>query len=102
MDKWWFRLHRLVYAAGLLALLHAFMIGVHAVQPAILILVGLYVAALIGMRVWISFVRGTPTALQVFTISYSIIFLLAIMNYGAGQYLGYNPIGVLHGKHHSQ
>jgi sulfoxide reductase heme-binding subunit YedZ len=41
MGKWWFRLHRLVYVAGIAALLHAFLIGVHATETVVIIMLSI-------------------------------------------------------------
>ncbi len=101
MGKWWHRLQRLVYVAALAALLHTFMIGSHAINPLVITILSVAATLLVLMHVWLAFIRSTPTGWQVVTISYSIIFLLAIVNYGLGQYLGYNPIESLHGEHKS-
>lgn len=99
MGKWWHRLHRLVYVAALAGLLHTFMIGSHAINPVVITVLSVAATLLVLVHVWLAFIRSTPTGWQVVTISYSIIFLLAIVNYGLGQYLGYNPIESLHGEH---
>jgi DMSO/TMAO reductase YedYZ heme-binding membrane subunit len=101
MGIWWFRLHRLVYAALLLILLHAFMIGAHATHWPALILLTAGALLVIVLQIYIAFVRQSkPTIWQVLTISYTVLLMIAIFNYGYGQKLGYNPIEGKHAHHH--
>jgi methionine sulfoxide reductase heme-binding subunit len=98
MGIWWFRLHRFVYLAVLLSLLHAFMIGSHATQWPTLIILTLAAIGLLGLHSYIAFVRAErATIWQLLAIGAAAILLIAILNYGYGQKLGYNPI---EGKQH--
>lgn len=93
MGIWWFRLHRLVYVAILLILLHIFSIGAHATVWPVLIILSVLALSLIGMHAYLAFVRPErPTTWQVLAVSYTALLLLALFNYGYGQKLGYNPI----------
>ncbi|MGC1176473.1 MAG: ferric reductase-like transmembrane domain-containing protein [Candidatus Saccharimonadales bacterium] len=101
MGIWWFRLHRLVYVALLLILLHAFLIGVHATQWPALIILTVVAVGLLSLHIYISFVRQErPTIGQLLTISYVVLLLVALFNYGYGQKLGYNPIEGKHAARH--
>lgn len=96
---WWFRLHRLVYVAILLILLHVFSIGVHATEWPALIILTVLAASLLGMHSYLAFVRSKkPIIWQLLAVSYTALLLIALFNYGYGQKLGYNPI---EGKNHS-
>lgn len=90
MGKWWFRLHRLVYVVVIMAVLHAFMVGTHAIGLGVLITVGVTAGVLLGLHIYIILRDGRPTKLQVITISYAVLFTLALLNYGVSQRLGYN------------
>ncbi len=90
MGIWWFRLHRLVYVALLLALLHAFMIGSHAVGWPALITVALAAVVLLAFHVILMLRHERPGNLQVITITYAVLFAAAVLNYGLSQHLGYN------------
>lgn len=97
MGKWWFRLHRLIYAAVALSLLHAFMVGSHSSSWSALIGLSLVTAAILTLHIYLAFVRADrPTIWQLLTIVITAFVLLAIFNYGYAQRLGYNP---LEGKH---
>src|SRR6266496_4663227 len=96
MGKWWFRLHRLIYAAVIIILLHTFMIGSHATTLPTLATIAVTCLALVSAHIWIAFRGQTPTIWQIITISYMAIFLLAALNYGLTRQLGYNFIGGLH------
>jgi sulfoxide reductase heme-binding subunit YedZ len=104
MGKNWYRLHRLIYPAALLILLHAFMIGVHAAEWTTLVILtasGLY---LVGMHFYLAFVkRERPTIWQILTISVAILVSIAVYNYGFSQKLGYYPIeGKVASEHHHE
>jgi len=91
MGIWWFRLHRLVYVAIVLILLHAFLIGVHATNlPVLIILCGL-VGLLLFAYVWIAFVRKRPTRWQLITITTMAILLIAVLYYGFSQHFSAHP-----------
>lgn len=90
MGVWWFRLHRLVYAAVIMAVLHAFMVGVHAASLGVLVVIGATAGLLLGLHIYSILRQGKPTRLQIITISYAVLLAAAVLNYGITQYLGYN------------
>ncbi len=97
LGPWWFRLHRLVYLAVVFSLFHAFIIGTHAIDFKVLaILLGLAVI-IFAMHAYLAFVRpDQPSIWQLLAVSGMFLSLLAVINYGYTQQLGYNPI---EGKH---
>ena len=100
MGIWWFRLHRLVYLAVIVALLHAFMIGVHATTWTVLIILTAATASLLISHFYLDLIRNAkPSWWQLLTISYAFLLLVAVFNYGYGQRLGYNPIEGKHAHH---
>ncbi len=102
MGIWWFRLHRFVYAALLVSLLHAFMIGVHATGWPELIALSVAALVILSLHVYIAFIRAErPTIWQILAISCTALLLVVIFNYGYGQKLGYNPIEGRH-QHHQK
>ncbi len=86
MGQWWFRLHRLVYAAAVLILLHAFSIGAHAARPTALIPLCLVATGLLGLHS-LALIRHTrrPTYWQLATVCLMIIGLAVVLNYGYDQ-----------------
>ena len=83
MGVWWFRLHRFVYLAVLVSLLHAFITGVHATEGPVL--AGLVVAAstVFVMHLYIAFVRpGHPSIWQLLALAGVLVLMLGIFNYG--------------------
>ena len=98
MGIWWFRLHRFVYIALLLGLFHAFTIGIHATQWPVLIILTVLSSCLLVAHTYLAFVKSArPSVWQVVAISYTVLLLIAVFNYGYGQKLGYNP---MEGKNH--
>ncbi len=104
MGKWWFRLHRLVYAAALLVLLHAFMIGVHATSIVPLAILMMLALILVTLHVCIALrfstaktarSRNSPTW-RIITLIAVIVLLVAIANFGIQQYFNKSS-GVLGG-----
>jgi DMSO/TMAO reductase YedYZ heme-binding membrane subunit len=89
---WWYRLHRLIYAAAFLAVLHAFMIGTHATGQYALIIVGILGSLLLGMHIYLVLKQPNPSKTQIITVILAVIFALAVFNYGLSQHLGYQPL----------
>ena len=88
MGIWWFRLHRFVYLAILVSLLHAFIIGTHATEWLALIVLAITALTVLGMHVYLAFIKNSkPTTWQLLAISSVAILLLAIFNYGYRQHL---------------
>ncbi len=93
LGRWWFRLHRLIYAALLLVLLHAFMIGVHATSWPFLITLTLVVAALFGAQLYLGFGPGRePTILRSIVLCYGLLLTIGIFTYGYTQHLDLSQI----------
>lgn len=93
LGVWWFRLHRFVYVALVLGLLHAFTSGVHATQWPVLIILSTLAVLLLMMHTYLAFVRPVrPSIWQILAISFSILALIAVFSYGYNQKLGYNPL----------
>ena len=83
MGIWWFRLHRLLYASVILILLHAFMIGSHALT--LPFFVGMFIAltVLFALQVYLGFGPGKePTMLKSITVVYGIVLVLATFAFG--------------------
>ena len=86
MGIWWYRLHRLVYAAALLTLLHSFMIGAHATNWPALLLLAAASLTILALQVYAAFNHGRrPTVWQLVTITLTTILLIATLNYGYSQ-----------------
>jgi sulfoxide reductase heme-binding subunit YedZ len=82
MGIWWFRLHRLVYLAALMVLLHSFMIGVHALETRVLIMLGLLAAVIFGLEAAaIALRRKKPTKWQLLALIPALVLLAGIFNY---------------------
>ena len=93
MGVWWFRLHRLVYAAAPLAIWHALSIGVHA--PSLPALAGIF-----GVGVLL-FVMHMQAALQqereislwqIIALCAMGIAIIALGNYGIQAYIAQNSL----------
>jgi DMSO/TMAO reductase YedYZ heme-binding membrane subunit len=82
---WWFRLHRLIYLAGFLVLLHAFMIGTHATQTSTLVAISIMSTLIVLAYVWLTYVRKGVSKLQGLTVFFAIIALALVLNYGFRQ-----------------
>lgn len=85
LGRWWFRLHRLVYAAAFLSLLHLFMIGTHAGDPLALALLSVAAVAIIGLHIFTVVRNRRPTFWQIVTVSMSLVLALVILWYGFGK-----------------
>lgn len=85
MGIWWFRLHRLVYLALVVIVLHAFIIGVHATDLSVLIGLTTVAVSLLGMHSYIAFVRSRrPTPWQMLAIGGTAVLLVLVFWYGYG------------------
>lgn len=92
MGSWWFRLHRTVYVATILSLLHAFIDGVHADGWPALVILTICAASLIGLHGYIRLVKPAhPTLKNIVWLSGVLLVLIAVLGYGYSQRLGYNP-----------
>jgi DMSO/TMAO reductase YedYZ heme-binding membrane subunit len=88
LGKWWFRLHRLIYAAALLVMFHAFMVGVHATSLIPLAIVVVMALVLVTLHVCVALRRpGPQSRWQIATLGVAVVLLLAIANYGVQQYV---------------
>lgn len=97
MGIWWFRLHRFVYAAALLAMLHAFMVGVHATSIVPLAIITGIALVLVVLHICIAlWYPGRTKLWRGLTIVITLVLLGAITNYGFQQYVN-NSGGVLSG-----
>ena len=98
LGVWWFRLHRLVYAAAILALLHMFMVGVHATAIGPLAATGLLALGLLTFHISAVLHQTKRTTIwQVLTIGLTIIALGFVFNYGIQRYIDKN--NALFGDH---
>jgi DMSO/TMAO reductase YedYZ heme-binding membrane subunit len=96
---WWFRLHRLIYVSALAVLMHAFMVGAHATSTVALVLLGLVAAIWIGCNIYYLLRGPAPSAWNLIALCYGTILLLAVLNYGLTQHLGYNAVISEHAGH---
>lgn len=87
MGVWWFRLHRLIYAASFLALLHAFMIGAHATSIGPLMVVIALATALVILHICVALGRQKASRWQWLTIVLAALLLIAVSNYGVQRYV---------------
>ena len=92
LGRWWFRLHRLIYAAVLLVLLHAFMIGVHATSWLFIVTISAVVAALFAAQLYLGFGPGRePTILRSIVLCYGLLLTVGVFAYGFSQHLDLSP-----------
>jgi DMSO/TMAO reductase YedYZ heme-binding membrane subunit len=93
MGIWWFRLHRLIYAAVGLAVWHAFSIGVHATS-----LTALGIIISVALVLFITHVHvalqqaGRVTEWQILTLIGIFVLLVILSNYGIQQYIDANSL----------
>lgn len=78
MGKWWFRLHRFVYVALPLILLHALMTGAHTDNPLVVLMLIIAATYVVGVHGYLSFVKRRPTIWQLLAISAVTIALILI------------------------
>ncbi len=83
---WWFRLHRLVYAAIILVLVHAFMIGAHATTTVVLVILSALALIWIAANIAILIKSNEVTISRVLSISLCIIVLAGTLTYGLDQH----------------
>ena len=83
---WWFRLHRLVYAAVILVLVHAFMIGAHATTTVVLVILSALALIWIAANIAILIKSNEVTISRVLSISLCIIVLAGTLTYGLDQH----------------
>jgi sulfoxide reductase heme-binding subunit YedZ len=96
---WWFRLHRLVYVAALAGLMHAFMVGAHASSTLALLFLGAVAAIWTGLQLYILLRHPQQSFWYIITLSYGVILLAAVLNYGLTQHLGRNALIGNHLEH---
>ena len=83
MGIWWFRLHRFVYVAIGLALLHAYVSGVHSTGPIALAITTIVSVGLLGAYTYLAFRRqARPTRWQAITLLLMLLFIAAVLTYG--------------------
>jgi DMSO/TMAO reductase YedYZ heme-binding membrane subunit len=82
MGVWWFRLHRLVYVAAIMATLHALLIGVHTAQAVPLLAMGVAAMLLLGLHIGAAFAKGRPTKWQWATMCGALLALALTFIYG--------------------
>lgn len=86
MGKWWFRLHRFVYVAAVLSLLHAFNIGAQATRPRVLGALGLVAIMLLGLHCYAVVRKGKRVSnWQLLTIGAMTAVLVIIFSFGYRQ-----------------
>jgi sulfoxide reductase heme-binding subunit YedZ len=93
MGKWWFRLHRFVYVAAALAVVHIFMIGVHATSLLSLAVLAVASLTLLAMHTSILLQQNRrPSIWQLLTIGTAILSFVLIGNYALQQYIAKHDI----------
>jgi len=90
MGVWWFRLHRLIYIAVLLIVMHAFMIGSRSTSVLALSILAAGAVLLLGLHSFLVVRQERPPHLQVIFVTLSVVFAAAVLNYGLTQHLGHN------------
>jgi DMSO/TMAO reductase YedYZ heme-binding membrane subunit len=96
---WWFRLHRLVYVAALAALMHAFIIGAHATGTVALVAIAGVSAIWIGFNLYLLKQNPQASKWKLFALSYGVLMLLAVLNYGLSQHQIHNGVIIDHSRH---
>jgi len=87
LGVWWFRLHRFVYLAVLLVLLHLFMIGAHSLQTGVIATLTIASVTIFGLEIAAIFTRSpSPTKWQLLALIPSIIFLVLTFGYAFSRY----------------
>ncbi len=83
LGPWWFRLHRLVYVAVGLAVLHAFTIGTHASRVQVVVSLAVISIFILGLHFYAIVKQGKPaTKWQLAAISTMAALLMIIFSYG--------------------
>lgn len=100
MGIWWFRLHRLVYVAILVSLLHAFFTGLHATGWTALVVLSAAAVYVVGIHIFLAFKRSPRRSLwQLTTVSAMALLVSGIFYYGYTQRLSYDPSKAGQGLH---
>lgn len=86
MGVWWFRLHRLVYIAVTLILIHAFMIGTHAITTTALIALSVVAVFWIIMNIAVLIRSHEIKTSQVLSLSLCILVLAGVLTFGLNQH----------------
>jgi DMSO/TMAO reductase YedYZ heme-binding membrane subunit len=84
---WWFRVHRLIYLAILLAIIHAFMIGAHAASLPVLIALATISLVWTVLHGYIAVVQPDKRSIRFASVCISLCVLTLVMGYGASQYI---------------
>lgn len=85
---WWFRLHRTIYLAVVLAIWHAFSIGVHATTvPALAIIVTSALILFTGHLIITLQQEDKPSSWQIATMAGLFLLIVILSNYGIQQYI---------------
>lgn len=83
MGIWWFRLHRFIYLAAGLTLLHIFMIGTHATSLiTLMILFGISALLVVAYGIIILTNRRKVSLWQIIGLCLAIILLILVFRYG--------------------
>jgi DMSO/TMAO reductase YedYZ heme-binding membrane subunit len=86
LGKWWFRIHRFVYAAAVLAMLHAFIIGAHSTRPSGLIALTGISVALVSLHAWSVAKQSKPASYwQLGSVAAMVAVLVVILSFGYNQ-----------------
>ncbi len=96
MGKWWFRLHRFVYAAATLTLLHAFMIGSQASRPTVLLSLATVASLLIGLHSFAMIKKGNGlTNRQLASIAIMAAILVMVFSFGYSKRSQYRAANIM-------
>jgi DMSO/TMAO reductase YedYZ heme-binding membrane subunit len=87
MGIWWFRLHRLIYTAGFVALIHAFMVGAHASDIGPLMVLCSAVLLLLILHTCVILQRPKISEWHIAGLVIAFILLIIIGNYGVQRYV---------------
>jgi sulfoxide reductase heme-binding subunit YedZ len=83
LGPWWFRLHRFVYVAVGLAVLHAFTIGTHASRLPVVGSLAVVALSILGLHCYAVVKQGKPASnWQLATIGTMAALLMIIFSYG--------------------
>lgn len=87
MGIWWFRLHRLIYTAGFLALIHAFMVGAHASNIGPLMVLCCVVLLLLILHTCAALQRPKVSEWHIIGLVVAFVLLVIVGNYGVQRYV---------------
>ena len=88
---WWYRLHRLVYVAGVLTILHAFMIGTHATRRSGLLALTVMALVIVGLQAYVAMYQRQKAWWRL-ALGVGVICLTLTLRYGVTQYRSINYI----------